>query len=165
MTDHRIGLTEGLLIAGVPAAGYWLAFLYELGYCIYFDIPAQFVDIGLLNVLIAIVGFAGFLAMIHLYGGLFYTLSGIFHRAIRTALFRVAVIFCAIAGISIVFRLTEAQFIGSAILFGGFHAFGEFVFPLITQRKIKGYINKLEAQDRFELEQRGNNRGQTTILI
>jgi len=58
MTNQRFGLTEGLVIAVVPATGYWFAFLYELGYCKYFEIPPAFIEIGLLNVLVAIIGSA-----------------------------------------------------------------------------------------------------------
>lgn len=51
MTETRVGITEALLIAAVPVVGYWIAYLYELGYCRWFGMPPYFIEIGILNVL------------------------------------------------------------------------------------------------------------------
>jgi hypothetical protein len=67
MAEDRISLTEGLLIAAVPAAGYWFAYLYELGFCKYFNLPSAFVDIGMPTVLGAIVAMLGVLGIIHVF--------------------------------------------------------------------------------------------------
>ena len=47
-------MTEGVLLLIVPAVGYWFVYLYELGFCKYFDIPASLIDIALIQVLNAI---------------------------------------------------------------------------------------------------------------
>jgi hypothetical protein len=152
MTDQRFGLTEGLVIAGVPAAGYWFAFLYELGYCKYFDIPPAFIEIGILNILVAIIGLGGAFALIHLYADPVFVLSRRLAKPIRRALLRISLPVVLFAGYALVVRLTFIQFILVLALFFVPLAFFEFIFPLITQRNISGYLNKLDAQNRIELE-------------
>lgn len=152
MIEQRLGLTEGLVIAGVPAAGYWFAFLYEFGYCKYFDIPPSFIEIGILNILVAIIGLAGALALINLYASPLFMLSRGFAQPIRAALFRVSIPLILISGYALVARFTLIQFmIAAAVLFVPL-VFFEFIFPLLTQRNVPGYLNKLEAQNEMELE-------------
>lgn len=152
MTDQRIGLTEGLVIAGVPAAGYWFAFLYELGYCKYFEIPPAFIEIGLLNVLVAIIGLGGVLALFNLYADPVFILSRGLPKPLRAALFRIAVPVVLVSGYAIVARLTPPQFLFAVGIFLVPLAFFEFIFPLLTQRGVKGYLSKLEAQNQTELQ-------------
>ena len=42
---RRWKLTEGIALAVIPAVAYACAFLFELGYCHYLRIPAQFIAI------------------------------------------------------------------------------------------------------------------------
>ncbi|ANX03763.1 hypothetical protein [Immundisolibacter cernigliae] len=152
MTEQRFGLTEGLVIAGVPAAGYWFAFLYESGYCKYFYIPSFFIEISILNILVATIGMVGALALINLYADpLFMLLSGV-ARPIRDAILRASIPLIVTAGYALVAHFTLVQFLTFAGAFFVPIAFGEFIFPLLTQRSTEGYVNKLEAQNKKELE-------------
>lgn len=152
MTDQRLGLTEGLVIAGVPAAGYWFAFLYELGYCKYFDIPPAFIEIGVLNILVAIIGLGGVLALFNVYAEPFFMLSRGLPKPVRVALLRIIVPMVFIGGYAIVTHQTFREFMVVLALFIVPLAFFEFIFPVLTQRNITGYLNKLEAQNKIELE-------------
>jgi hypothetical protein len=152
MTEQRFGLTEGLVIAGVPAAGYWFAFLYESRYCKYFDIPSFFIEIGILNILVATIGMVGALALVSLYADLLFMLSGALARSIRDAIFRVSMPLILTAGYALVARFTLVEFLTVAGVFFVPIVFGEFIFPLLTQRSTEGYLNKLEAQNKKELE-------------
>jgi len=57
--DWKLLLT--LLIATSPILGYGLAYVYQLGYCSYFNIPTEFIKLDLTMVLVAIAGTAGVL--------------------------------------------------------------------------------------------------------
>ena len=58
MTDpEKIGkrgfkLTEGLFLALAPAFAYLLAFNYEQGFAVYFNIPAKLIQVGIIEVLV-----------------------------------------------------------------------------------------------------------------
>jgi len=152
MTNQRFGLTEGLVIAVVPATGYWFAFLYELGYCKYFEIPPAFIEIGLLNVLVAIIGLGGVLALFNLYADPVFILSRGLPKPLRAALFRITVPIVLVSGYAIVARLTPQQFSLVAGVFLVPLVIFEFIFPLLTQRDVRGYLSKLEAQNQAELQ-------------
>lgn len=53
-TEGRTWLTEGILIAAVPAVAYGMAFTYEYGFASYFHIPVTLIEVGLSNVFIAL---------------------------------------------------------------------------------------------------------------
>lgn len=153
MIDQRFGITEGLVIAGVPVVGYWLAFLYELGYCKYFDIPSAFIQIGVLNVLVTMIGILGVLGLINLYLNPVFMLCRGIPGPIRNPLLLVGFLLAVFAGYSIVWRVSLAQFTLVAIMFILPIIFLEFILPLWTQKKVTGYLNKLEAQNMIELKQ------------
>lgn len=50
---QRSWFTEGVLLAGMSAYAYLLAFLYEYGYCAHFDIPTTFIAPSLSTILVA----------------------------------------------------------------------------------------------------------------
>lgn len=152
MPEQRIGLTEGLLIAGVPVAGYWFAFLYDLGYCRYFDILAWFIDVGILNVFVSTVGLLGLLALVSLYANPLFMILRRLPAALRSAFLRIAIPFAFIAGYALVGRLMLCQFVLLFTPFVVLLLFLEFIFPLITQRGTRGYLAKLDAQNVTEPE-------------
>ena len=150
MIDQKSAIAEGVLIAAITATGYWLAFLYELGYCKYFNIPIEFIEIGILNILVAVIGVFGILAMLNMYINPLHLFVSKLPRPLKFAIYRTSIPIVFIASYGAIVRLPTSQW---WLLFGLFVAplvFFEFVFPLITQRKTKGYIAKLEAQDKIE---------------
>ncbi|HKK45796.1 MAG TPA: hypothetical protein VJ964_09755 [Balneolaceae bacterium] len=152
MSKQKFGLTEGLLIAGVPAVGYWLAFLYQLGYCTYFNIPTSLIEISLLNVLIAIIGLVGFLAIINLYGEPFFWLYKGLPEVIRPAIVKIGAPLIFMCGYAYVTRLSGKPFYVAISIVVIPLLFVEFILPLFTQRKTKGYLAKLKAQKKIDYE-------------
>jgi hypothetical protein len=151
MAEHRITLTEGLLIAAVPAAGYWFAYLYELGFCKYFNLPSIFVDISIPAVLGAIVAVFAVLATIHMLAEpLFSIFSALTlpHR-VKNAMLRTGIFILLAGGVAMVNRIPikDMAWMG---LFIGMFLFFDFIFPLITQRGVSGYLAKLEAQHQID---------------
>lgn len=171
MTESRLGITEGLLIAGVPVAGYWVAFLYELGYCTYFNIPLSFIEIGILNILVAIVGIAGVLLLISIHANMFYMLLSGIAQPISFSLLKIGTILILISGYALVSRLPFVLFVIIVAIIIVLFGFLEFIFPLLTQRKVTGYLNKLAAQEKTELEHKNifnfvaNSIGRKTVQI
>lgn len=151
MAENRIGLTEGLLIAAVPAAGYWFAYLYELGFCKYFNLPAAFIDIGIPTVLGAIVAIFGVLGLIYMFAELPFTILSAVPRSIGAPIRRMGLAIMIMGAFAIVGRYTLALFMTVAIIFAVPLLFFHFVFPLITERGTSGYLAKLDAHHRRDL--------------
>ncbi|HET8761742.1 MAG TPA: hypothetical protein VFN94_11770 [Nitrospiria bacterium] len=152
MPEHRIGLTEGLLIAGVPAAGYWFAFLYELGYCKYFDIPASFIEVSVSNILVAIVGLLGVLVLVNVYADLIFMVFQWLPSAIKSAVLRITIPVVFLTGYALVIRIPFRQvFLVLGLILVPI-LFLEFILPLIVQRGTRGYLAKLDAQNKSERE-------------
>jgi len=152
MADQKFGFTEGLLITGVPALGYWLAFLYELGYCKYFNIPSTFIEIGILNILIAIVGTTALLAVLHLFADPFYVFFGKAPHAIKRALRMTFLPLGVCIGLVFVFKYSFLVAVIIVCVVGLPIALIEFVIPLVTQRGVQGYVAKLEAASNYDYE-------------
>ncbi|MCP5460021.1 MAG: hypothetical protein H6971_10375 [Gammaproteobacteria bacterium] len=148
MSESRV-LSEGLLIAAASALAYAVAFAYDAGYAEYFGIPPLFSSPTLGDVLKA----AGAVSLALL--SFWNIASGIWpflprgttarDRAIWSIL-----VFALTAGLFIFYILDgRSAWITLAIVVGIF-GFLEFVFPLIVNRKIAGYENKLLAQEAIE---------------
>lgn len=60
-SKHAFSLSEGILIATASSVAYLLTFQYEKGFVSYWGVPAQFVSVGLVNVLYAAVLLIGFI--------------------------------------------------------------------------------------------------------
>jgi hypothetical protein len=46
-------ISEGIILAGSPLAGYLIAFRYESGYSGFFKIPPEFININIISIFIA----------------------------------------------------------------------------------------------------------------
>jgi hypothetical protein len=152
MAENRISLTEGLLIAAVPVAGYWFAYLYELGFCKYFNLPAAFIDIGIPTVLGAILAIFVVLSLISIFAELPFTILSALPRSIGAPIRRIGFAIILMFGFAIVARYTLMQFMIVASIFAVPLLFFHFVFPLITERGTSGYLAKLEAHYRRDLQ-------------
>jgi hypothetical protein len=152
MTEKKIGLTEGILIASIPVIGYWCAFLYELGYNTYFGIPSFFVEVGLVPTMVAILSLCSFFAFIYMYAEvIFMTVFRGLPAPLKSSFLVICLVCSIVVGFAIIGRLTFSEFVTSSIPIIAVICFLEFFFPLITQRKTKGYLAKLEAQNTTEL--------------
>jgi hypothetical protein len=152
MAENRIRLTEGLLIAAVPAAGYWFAYLYELGFCSYFNLPAAFINIGIPTILGAIVAIFGVLGLIPMFAEIPFRVLSAIPRPIAAPIRSIGLSIILMGGIMVVARFTLIQFMIVASIFAVPLLFFHFVFPLITQRRTNGYLAKLEAQHQTDLQ-------------
>jgi len=137
--------SDAIIAVIIPIAGYYTAFRYESGYAKYFGMPTTFIDVDLSEVL-SLVGlllmvFIGAIGYMDFRATLFKEKNPI-TRAIGRILFPFLLLFLVIyasdlKGISLYFMLF--------FIFG--ILFVEFILPLFSQRKIKGYKNKLERQE------------------
>jgi len=133
-----------LVVAAVPALAYWLAYVYQYGYCKYFEIPAVFIDVSLKNVLVCVFGIIVFLFYLSTIFEFIWSIMGNMPRVVKSKL-RITVypIFYA-AAIAFSFRISLLYFLISTGPLIGLIFLYEFILPLITHRNCKTYIEKLE---------------------
>lgn len=146
-------LTDAIIIAAVPGLGYAYAFLYEAGYCDYYNIPFQLISISLSHVLIASSVLLGAIILIWpILDTVFvpYLMKGS-PTFLKKKIKRVIVMVFLLCFIPFFTHADKKLWI-PVISILAFYAFGEFIWPLITQRGIKGYEAKLAAQENLELK-------------
>jgi predicted Holliday junction resolvase-like endonuclease len=137
--------SDAIIAVLIPIAGYYTAFRYETGYARYFGIPATFIEVGLSEVL----GLVGLLLILFFMTigymdirAKFYKGKNPINRAIGRVLFPILVLSLLIYASDLRgLNLYTILFFMFVILFV------EFILPLFSQRKIKGYKNKLEQQE------------------
>jgi hypothetical protein len=144
-------LSEGLLIAGVPLAGYSIALAHEYGYAGYYGIPWQFISLTLTHVLAAIAGLVALLCVLFSFYNIAYSVfwqGNDPHPAI-VSLSRLAPLLLLFLGSLLIFgaRWQEWAVTLGVVVFLGFF---EFIFPLVTQRDKTTYREKLLAQEAHE---------------
>lgn len=147
--------TAAVLFGLAAPIGYAAAYLREWGFCSVFGIPIEFIQLNITTVLIAITSGVGVLFLLFWFADLFYTFSqqrklknfGPIRRRLSFDLLVLSFFGCFLA-------LFPPLIDGWPLLvyFLVILIFIQFVMPLITQRKITGYISKLETQDRVERE-------------
>ena len=144
-------ITEGLFIASIPIAGYFLAYLFERGYCDFYKIPTMLIDVSFINIISTSLAILGTYTLIFFaYDSIINPILSSMQRSIRWSFFRIFMITFILLGFSLVFNWSVNK---SLSLFGPLIIgiiFLEFGFPLITQRKIKGYLNKHEGQSQTD---------------
>jgi hypothetical protein len=149
MSDtNRISfLDAGIIVILVPAILYVFVFMYEFGYLISFNIPPEFMVIDFrvivevlvrnINKIFLVFTFWSFLALMIDTDSLKNPIMFEFNRIIKVPL---------MGGIIALFSIEY-----KAILLGTLYVtvlllFFAFIFPLLTQRKVKGYKEKLKSQ-------------------
>lgn len=162
---------DPILAVLIPIVGYYAAYIYEVGYAGHFGIPSSFVDVGMPEFLrllsLSIVLYLAILGYVEQRIKLFKGKNPI-SRAIGRALFP-SLFFLAII---VVYRLTGIL-LYVVLFFLLLGLFTEFGTPLTHQRKIKGYRNKLFAQEQEYVRRRLNQtlletlfaRGEGTLKI
>jgi len=147
LEERHIKITESLFIASIPISAYFLAYIFERGYCRFYKIPPIYIDISLMNII------ATFVALVSTYALLFFFFNSVIypafskiHRSIRFSVIKVTLVAFSLIGLGIVFNWSLETSLKIILPIIGFLVFLEFGFPLITQRKTAGYINKVDAQ-------------------
>lgn len=148
--DIKSRLSEGVVIAGIPVIGYWFSFIYQVGYCKYFEIPAEFIDINIQNVFICSLGLAGMLGIAISIGNPLHSIYNDIPSAIRLRLRRqVTCILIYMALLYINKNKIQQEVITTALIFTPL-VFIDFILPIITHKTKKTYLEKLEACDELD---------------
>lgn len=152
MNESKLGLSEGIVLAAMPVFGYWVAYLYELGFCKFFAIPAELIEIGIPIILAAILGIIFVMGFIQMtIDSIFFTLWARLPAQIRPTLLKVIAmmfIYCSLSlanNWSISTNTTIFSILFVPILFI------DWILPLFTQRSIVGYLNKIHAAYQADL--------------
>lgn len=139
-----------ILVILIPAVGYAMSYLYEFSYCEYFDIPKDLVVVSTTSILLAIIGILSAFGVIFLS---FYWFIGIIDSKsiltpLRRSFLRIGLLLICLLGMHLLSPIPKFEWVIAFVVI--FFAFFEFVFPLISFRKVEGYSAKLEAQERNE---------------
>lgn len=140
-------LDKSIMIAIYPALGYFLVYLYEVGYVTIFDIPIEFININMSNFVNIVPMIFPKLIKIFL---IWFTISNLINindleNPITYKIYEIFTV-CACFFIlaffsynvqSMLLSMLEATIIIYAVTF---------LCPLITKPKVKGYRNKFIAQ-------------------
>ena len=166
-------ISEAVLLAIASGYSYAVAYAYRSGLASFFGLPQLLLTPTLGVVLQA---GAAIIAALAIYWLLLYSLWGFLPRAssvvgIQLRTLFVVAFFFALAFFSVLTRSKWGWLImlGFVCVFG----FGMFVFPLIAQREVVGYDNKLLAQQKVEnaaqqhmlLDQIGERIGHNRMLL
>lgn len=141
-------ISEGLVIAALPVLAYLLTFCYELGYTSEFNIPIHLITPNITTIFIAAGSILFVVVLAFIFVNLIYTLfqkDGSLPRRLVKYAPLIVMLYIYIN----LFGLNWEEYIFIIILLVFFLAL-EFLLPLIGQRKVKGYKNKLAAQDEFD---------------
>ena len=144
-------ISEGVWLAIFPVIGYALAFTYEFGYLHHYDVPADLITVELSRILVATGAALGVLGILYLWFNIPYMLfSGLpIHDPIWRCVLRTLPFVVIITVLWITYG-NQARYYRWVGLWLIFVVFLEFVFPLLTQYKTKGYRAKLIAQEEHE---------------
>lgn len=142
--NKEIDISDAIIIAIFTFFGYVIAFAYEYGRATYFGIPLELISLDITHILISLSVLAVIIYItIHLSNFLYMGFSN-FSEPVRETISREAFWFFSYIGLIWVFRRDHRMFIFLSILFLINVSFN-FLFPLIAQRNVSGYSNKLTA--------------------
>jgi len=152
-------ISEALLLAAASGFSYAVAYAYRSGFASFFGLPPLLLTPTLGVVIQAgaaiIAALSFFWLLLYSFWGFLPRASSVVGRQLRVLL--IVGFFFSLAFFSVLARSKWGWLIilGFLCVFG----FGMFVFPLITQREVAGYENKLLAQQKIE-----NAAQQRTLL-
>jgi hypothetical protein len=136
-------------LAATPVVAYLLTYVHEAGYCTFFGIPHEFISPSLTTVFVVASSLASF-GIVLLWSFDFIVMrirereSPFTRRFFRL----LPLIVLVVASFLLYFPLWRKMVPAIAAL--AFFTFGEFIFPLLTQRNKPRYTEKLNAQDIVE---------------
>ncbi|MFB4325586.1 MULTISPECIES: hypothetical protein [Paenibacillus] len=152
-------MSEGILIGGLTAVGYAIAYYYEKGYKGYFLMPVDYIELNP-TMIIRVIGLT---LVIGIFLFAFIDLISIYLNQLKSLNSAVSSIIDNITGLGISYfffmmliGLNEQSFF-MFLLFLAVISLINFGMPLLTHRKTKGYRNKLEAAVKMEEERNSNS--------
>jgi hypothetical protein len=140
------------MLAAVPAMGYWVAFVHELGYFNYFDLPRSFIEISLnvilLNSLSVVIGLAIFIIV---FDFIRKAMSGV-TEALKYTLYKILFSYFMIFGFGIVFDMTIIKIQILLLILVTPIILKEICWPLWSYRHVPGFGNKITAAKKKDFE-------------
>jgi len=153
MKPDEKSVSRWLITIAGPLVAYALAFACERGFAGVFGIPEGFIEISLGQVFIAASGFFGAALAAVLIGDIILSFLPPLEGALRASVVRlVALLLGLIVAYIIPYRSLWREWIDAVYMLVLF-TFLELLLPLATQRGHKTYRDKLEAQERLDLQQ------------
>jgi hypothetical protein len=142
----RLNFSDGVLLAAVPAAGYIVAYLYELGYCHYFNIPSEFIYIDRQVIVTSVLAVLGFVAALHSLIDFIREHFAWVPRPLGRVLLRIAVALGIVLGLAVVSRATYLQMAGMCAIVVGPTVIGNLLLPLLPSGSSGGYIDRVALE-------------------
>ena len=155
-TFWKFPFSETVVLAATPLVGYLLAYVYEVGYVGYFGVPTDLVSIDIPRIFVAtfaLLIFVLILFFVYVVLNPFLLELDKLPSLVRERLVRIIFVLALFAAffyrydfnwrltLPIAFMLVLALII-------------EFALPLLTQRRVPGYLDKLAAQDTIDTSDR-----------
>lgn len=137
--------TESTMLAAIPALGYWVAFVYELGYFSYFELPGTFVEVALnsilLNSLSVVTGLGAFLIIIDFIRRI---MSGV-TEALKFTLYKLLFAYFLVYGFGLVFNRSHKEIQILLLIIALPIIWREVLWPMWKYRHLNGLGNKVTA--------------------
>ena len=144
--------TESTMLAVIPALGYWVAFVYELGYFSYYELPSNFVEVALNSILInslsVVIGLGVFLIIIDFIRRI---MSGV-AEALRSTIYKLLFAYFLVFGFGLVFDRPHKEIQILILVLVLPIIWREVLWPMWKYRHLNGLGNKVAAAKAKDLE-------------
>lgn len=147
--SHEVGLSEGTVVAALPVLSYAMAFLYEAAYCQHFEIPRSFISVSLTSVFALFFALVSALFLVFALANLAFGI--LYPRAWQSPIGREIVSVVSVSLVFLGFLLLSRP--PGVLTYLGIFVFAlalNLAWPLFTQRGVRGYAAKAEAQAELE---------------
>jgi len=143
-----------IVVTAIPVLGYTLAFIHEAAFCDVFSIPREFIILDWISIITSIGGvlISSFLIL------WIMLIPALLSRFRNKRLGPIARRFTMLITLLLILLLITTTYLSFLpyfpflLAFLLYFAILDFLGPLITQKGILGYRNKLEAQDKHDAE-------------
>lgn len=157
-------LSDAILITLLSALAYATYFMVQLGYFNYFGVPSDFISISLTNIVGTLVGIFILLTFIFL---LLNGITTLIPDSLNIHIYNLLKNYLKLGVyFGLIFILTETNDIIEYIIIAFYLLclLSSFIIPIFTQRKIKGYWNKIiESQKKIQTRECYEGNGKYTI--
>lgn len=138
-------LSDALLVSLLSAVGYLTAYCYESGYCEYFHIPSDFIDINISKIITVTLSMFGAILTIGHFASPFWDLASSKSYAKRLiGKYIFLLMFICIAAWS----TDNLKGMAWAFLVPIFEFYVDLIHPLFSKKSISGYVQKIEANQK-----------------
>lgn len=138
--------SDGVLLAAVPAAGYVIAYLYQSGYCRYFNVPPEFIYIDRQVIITSLLATLAFFALLHPLIDFIRAHFSWVPAPLARVLLRLTVAVGIVMGLAVVARATHLQVAVMCAIVAGPTVVGNLLLPLIPVGSSGGYIDRVALE-------------------